>query len=165
RRPAVSALLGVAATLLMAVVGTLAWGWQQATDKRKAAEEKAAAEQQRAEEAGRRELSVKAHPALEQGSNRLERGEVGPGLLWLVRALEVAPDDEVGLKDSLRRILGGWMSSVPILKTVFEHDVSVTAVAFSPDGKTVAIGDMRPNPGDEGSIYIGIVRIMDVTTG
>jgi WD40 repeat protein len=161
RRPDVSALLGVAAGLLLAVVGVLAWGWQQAADKanaeidaRNAAEGKAAAEKQRAAEAGRRERSVKAHLALEKGSNRLERGEVGPGLLWLVRGLEVAPDDEWGLKDALRRVLGGWMASVPVLQTVFEHDATVTAVAFSPCGKSVAIGQEN-----------GIVRVRDVSTG
>jgi WD40 repeat protein len=161
RRPAVSALLGVAAALVVALLGVLAWGWQQAADKataeaaaRKAAEEKAAEEQRRAEEAGRHERSVKAHLALEKGSNQLERGEFGPGLLWLVRALEVAPDDGVGLKDSLRRILGGWMSSVPVLTGAFEHAAPVTAVAFSPDGKTAAVGDAS-----------GTVRIVDVTTG
>src|SRR5262249_26468091 len=112
RRPAVSALLGVGAAPGVALVGGLAWGRAPAADK-------AAEEQKRAAEAGRREFSVKAHLALEQGSNRLERGEMGPGLLWLVRALEIAPDDEVGLKDSLRRILGGWMSSVPGLTGTF----------------------------------------------
>jgi WD40 repeat protein/serine/threonine protein kinase len=147
RRPAVSALLGVAAGLLLTMLGVLAWGWQQAADK-------ASAEQQRAAEAGRRERSVKAYLALEKGSNQLERGNFGPGLLWLVRGLEEAPDDEVGLKDSLRRILGGWMCSVPILQTAFEHDAPVTAVAFSPCGKTVAIGEEN-----------GIVRIVDVATG
>jgi WD40 repeat protein/serine/threonine protein kinase len=172
-RPAVSALLGVAAVLFLAVGGVLAWGWQQAAGKataeaaaREVAEEKAAEEQKRADEVGRRERSVKAYLALEKGSNQLERGNFGPGLLTLARGLEVVPDDEVGLKDSLRRILDGWMSSVPVLKTVFEHGEWVTAVAFSPEGKTVAIADVQPNPGGEGpSRYIGIARIMDVTTG
>src|SRR5262249_3381754 len=114
RRPGVSALLGVAAGLLLAALGVLAWGRRQADgqghgeadarkaaekqavaegDARKAAEAKAAAEQQRAAEAARSERLVQAHLALEKGSNRIERGETVAGMLWLVRGLEVAPDD------------------------------------------------------------------------
>src|SRR5262249_30896614 len=55
RRPAVSALLGAAAGLLVALIGVLAWGWQQAAGKasaeaaaRPAAGERAALEEQRA---------------------------------------------------------------------------------------------------------------------
>jgi WD40 repeat protein len=151
RRPAVSALLGVAAGLLLAVVGVLAWGWQQAAlaertakekvsaerEARTAAEEKAAAEKQRAEEAGRREQFIKAHLALEKGTSRLDRGEIGPGLLWLVRGLEVAPADAGDLKRSLRMLLGGWGRRLAPLNALLRCEHEVEALAFSPDGKVI----------------------------
>src|SRR5262245_55993040 len=143
RRPGVAALLGVAAALLLAVLGVLAWGWQQADDKagaqataRTAAEEKAdaeekarvaaqkeaAAEKRRAEEARQRERTVQAYLALEKGTNRLDRGELVPGVLWLARGLEVAPDDAVELRRSFRTLLGGWTRDVPSLKAVLRLD-------------------------------------------
>jgi WD40 repeat protein/predicted Ser/Thr protein kinase len=144
RRPGVAALLGVAAALLVAVLGVLAWGWQQSADKanaqaaaRAAAEEKAEAEKRRAEEAARGERLVQAHLALEKGTNRLDRGEIAAGMLWLARGLEVAPDDAADLRRSLRTLLGGWTRDVPSLKAVDRHDQRVNTIAFSPDGKKV----------------------------
>jgi eukaryotic-like serine/threonine-protein kinase len=156
RRPGVAALLGVAAALVVAVVGVLAWGWQQSADKadaqaaaRTAAEAKAAAEgkarvaaqneaeaeKRRAEEARQRERTVQAYLALEKGTNRLDRGELVPGVLWLARGLEVAPDDAVELRRSFRTLLGGWTRDLPSLKAVLRHDGGVNSVVLSPGGK------------------------------
>jgi WD40 repeat protein len=156
RRPAVAALLGVATALLVAVLGVLAWGWQQSADKanaqaaaRAAAEQRAAAEKdahaaaeqvaetekRRAEEARQRERTVQAYLALEKGTNRLDRGELVPGLLWLARGLEVAPDDAAELRRSFRALLGGWTSDLPSLEAVLPHDGGVTTLVRSPDGK------------------------------
>jgi WD40 repeat protein len=151
RRPGVSALLGVAAALLLAALGVLAWGWQQASsaqhlekqkavaeaEARRAAEKEAAAEKRRAAEAARGERLVQAHLALEKGTNRIDRGEVAAGMLWLARGLEVAPDDAADLRRSLRTLLGGWTRAVPTLKAVARHDGRVNTMVFSPDGKKV----------------------------
>jgi WD40 repeat protein/tRNA A-37 threonylcarbamoyl transferase component Bud32 len=148
RRPALAALGCTAAALLLAMLGVLAWGWQQAEDRvgaeavaRTAAEEKATMERQRAEEAGRRERAVEAHLALERGLNRIDRGEIGHGLLWLARGLEVAPDDEAGLQGSLRLTLGSWKSWAPRPGPALEHGDHVFAAAFTHDGKVLATGD------------------------
>jgi WD40 repeat protein len=157
RRPAVAALLGVAAGLLLAVLSVLAWGWQQSADKanaqataRTAAEQKAAAEEharvaaqkeaeaekRRADEARQRERTVQAYLALEKGTNRLDRGELVSGVLWLARGLEVAPDDAVELRRSFRTLLGGWTRDLPSLKAVLLLDGAYLA-ALSPDGKKI----------------------------
>src|SRR5262249_562883 len=44
----------------------------------------------------------------ERGLSLCERGEVRPGVVWLARALEAAPDDAVELADNLRANLAGW---------------------------------------------------------
>jgi WD40 repeat protein len=158
RRPAVAVLLGVAAALLLVLLGALAWGWQQLADKanaqtaaRVAAEEKAVAqekaraaaqgeaeaEKRRADEAAQRERTVQAHLALEKGTNRIERGEIVPGLLWLAHGLDVAPDDAGDLRRSLRTLLGGWTRDIPSLKAVGWHDAMVNTIVFSPDGKMI----------------------------
>jgi predicted Ser/Thr protein kinase len=158
RRPGVSALLGVAAALLLAVLGVLAWGWQESADKanaqataRRAAEEKAdaekdarraaqkvaEAEKRRADEARQRERTVQAYLALEKGANRLDRGELVAGLLWLARGLEVAPDDADELRRSFRTLLGGWTRDLPSLRAVPQYDGPVTTLVVSPDGKKV----------------------------
>jgi WD40 repeat protein len=161
RRPALAALSCVAATLLLAMFGVLAWGWQQAADRanaeaaaRTAAEETAAMERQRAEEAGRRERAVQGHLALEKGLNRLDRDEIAAGLLWLARGLEVAPEDEAALQGSLRLTLGSWKTSAPRPGPALEHDHFVFAAAFTPDGKTLATADAS-----------GKLRAWDVATG
>src|SRR5262249_37860278 len=156
RRPGVAALLGVAAALLLGMVGVLAWGWQQADDKanaqaaartaaeqkaeadekaRDAALKKAEAEKLRAEEARQRERTVQAYLALEKGTNRLDRGELVAGVLWLARGLEVAPEDADELQRSFRMLLGGWTRDLPSLKAVLRHDGVL--LALSPDGKKI----------------------------
>jgi serine/threonine protein kinase len=107
------------------------------TKARIAAEQQAEVEKKRAEEAGRRVQAVQAHLALEKGWTRLERGDVSGGLHRLVRALELAPEDEVDLRQSLRRHLGAWRGEMAVPRPVslqpWEHSGSV---AFAPDGKT-----------------------------
>jgi WD40 repeat protein len=155
RRPAVAVLVGVAALLLLAVLGVLAWGWQQSAGKadaqaaaRTAAEQKAAAlekarvaaqkqaeaEKRRADEARQRERTVEAYLALEKGTNRLDRGETVPGVLWLARGLEVAPDDAVELRRSFRALLGGWTRDLPSLDAVLPQG-GVNTLVLSRDGK------------------------------
>src|SRR5262249_54815160 len=88
RRPALAALSGVAVLLTAAMLAVILWGWGQATRAEQAAKAKAAAEKERADEAARRANYINAHLALEKGTSWIERGDIGRGLLWLLRALE-----------------------------------------------------------------------------
>jgi predicted Ser/Thr protein kinase len=146
RRPAPAALAAVAALLFVTALAAALWGWwqsalaqQAANDKadaearaRKAADDKAAAEKERADEAARSARYIDAHLTLERGTNRLEKGEVGPGLLWLVRAREVAPEGADELNRSLGLLLGGWGRRAASLAAFIPHDERVRVIAFSP---------------------------------
>jgi WD40 repeat protein len=69
-----------------------------------------------------------------------EEGKVGPGLLWLARSLEVAPDDAADLQRVLRINLGAWSHQVSQLRGVMPEQPYYGAGAdFSPDGKTLLI--------------------------
>jgi WD40 repeat protein len=76
--------------------------------------------------------------ALERGLAQCERGEAGRGLLWLARALRLAPDD--GLRRACRAQLAAWRGQVAALRAVLPHEGPVVAAAFSPDGKTILTG-------------------------
>jgi WD40 repeat protein len=156
RRPAVAALAGGVLLLIVVSLAGLAWGWKQALlageeaenkvraegQARKLAEKVAEAEKQKAlaesaktEEAKRNARHIEALLALERASVRLERGEIGKGLLWLVRGLEVVPKEERSLQQSLRLLLAGWGRQMHRLRAV----VPVKGeVVVSPNGKVLA---------------------------
>jgi WD40 repeat protein len=70
-----------------------------------------------------------------------ERGDVGPGLLWLARALEKAPAEGDRLQKAVRGQLAGWIARVNPLRTCIDNPGPLTAVALSPDGRTLWAAD------------------------
>jgi WD40 repeat protein/serine/threonine protein kinase len=78
--------------------------------------------------------------ALDKGQTLCEQGNVGPGLLWLARGLEVAPDGATELRRTLRTNLAAWRRWVSPLRAHLPHGDRVLAVGFSPDGKTAVTG-------------------------
>jgi serine/threonine protein kinase/WD40 repeat protein len=101
---------------------------------------KLVAEQAKIEETKRHARLIEAHLALERGTTRCERGDIGPGLLWLARGLGVVPNDAAELKQSLRTLLGGWSLQLHPIKNVLPlpghlHDLDQMRVMFSADGK------------------------------
>jgi WD40 repeat protein/serine/threonine protein kinase len=80
-----------------------------------------------------------ARLALDRGQALCEQGEVGRGMLWLARALELAPaDDELQMTARLQ--LAAWRRQLHGLRSVLPHEGPVYAVAFSPDGRTLLTG-------------------------
>ncbi len=77
----------------------------------------------------------------ERGQSAFEKGEIGPGLLWMVESWRsaVAAGDR-GWQHAARANMAAWQSHDVALKAVFSHQDWVVAVAFSPDGKTVLSG-------------------------
>jgi WD40 repeat protein len=59
------------------------------------------------------------------------------GMLWMARALESAPKQNRALQNDIRTNLTAWHHEVHPLNAVFPHQHFISAVAFSPDGKTV----------------------------
>jgi eukaryotic-like serine/threonine-protein kinase len=77
----------------------------------------------------------------ERGQAAFEKGHVGEGMLWTVESLRTAAlaGDEAGRHIALAN-LSAWRRQLVELKSVFSHRSTVMAVAFSPDGKTIATG-------------------------
>ena len=87
-------------------------------------------------------IGFSAGLALDQAIRMCEEGRVGPGLLWMARALELTPDGEEALEFAARANLSAWRGEFcPVLRSPGQG-TAVLAVAFSPNGKTVLTGDL-----------------------
>src|SRR5207302_1722836 len=57
--------------------------------------------------------------------------------LWLAQSLQLAPDDDPGLRHAIRTNLEGWQGQVHPLLAILEHPDRILAAAFSPDGRLI----------------------------
>jgi WD40 repeat protein/tRNA A-37 threonylcarbamoyl transferase component Bud32 len=79
--------------------------------------------------------------ALDRALGLAERGEIDRGLLWMGRSLENAPADADDLQRAVRINLAAWGRRLcPLKGPILPHESKVYAVAYSPDGRTVATG-------------------------
>jgi WD40 repeat protein/tetratricopeptide (TPR) repeat protein len=151
RNPMLAAAVGAAAALLVAVAGL------SVLDARRQARH--AADQA---EANRRITAALAESNrrlamldFERGRAACEQGQVGAGMLWMVRALEDAAESgDTAWQHAALLNLAAWRPHLPPLRAVFSHDEAVWSVAFSPDGRTALTGS-----GD------GTARLWDAVTG
>lgn len=130
RRPAIAALL--AAIVLISVLGLalVTWQWRRADSQ---AELEAAARQ--------RFERQSAGFSIEKGSRYCEAGDVGRGLLWFARGLELAEHaDDRDLAFAARRNVTAWQPFIVKQRAELAHSNWVWAVALSPDGKTAITG-------------------------
>jgi hypothetical protein len=81
----------------------------------------------------------KTGPTLERAVSLCEQGKVGEGLLWMVRGLETVADDAEA-EQALRTHLAAWGQPQPEPRVVLRPQGAVTALALSPDRKTLATG-------------------------
>jgi WD40 repeat protein len=95
-----------------------------------------------------------AHLAMGQGLKFCEEGEVGRGLLWLARSLEIAPGDDPDFDRFVRTSLNAWHYELVGLKAVLPHPGGIGAIAFTPDGKAMVTGSEE-----------GTARVWDAATG
>jgi WD40 repeat protein/tetratricopeptide (TPR) repeat protein len=87
-----------------------------------------------------------ARLALERGLSLCSQGESHRGMLWLLRALKIAPRNADNLQKSIRLSLDAWGRPFHRLVSSMEHHSSAgsdtlaahAALAFSPDGKRLA---------------------------
>ena len=93
----------------------------------RAALEEAEKYRRKAEDAVRR-------PGFHRGLALCEEGGCGAGVLWLARALEIAPAHATDLRETIRVNLAGWRSRLHPLRSVCLHQGEVFAAAFSPRG-------------------------------
>src|SRR5262249_40898635 len=72
------------------------------------------------------------------GVDRCQRGEIGHGLLWQARGLELATEaGAADLERVIRTNLGYWRRQRSFLRVTLPHQGRVQAVAYSPDGRIV----------------------------
>ncbi len=79
----------------------------------------------------------------ERGQAACERGEIGPGLLWLVESWRAAVTaGDPGWQHAARASLAAWQGEHPGLKWVVSHQNTIPprCAVFSPDGRTVLTG-------------------------
>jgi WD40 repeat protein len=122
----------------------VAWQWQRA-ERQAEGEGRArrrAEEEERQAKAARRQIErLSAGMALDQGVNLCDTGEVGRGLLWQARALELAARaGDTGLERAARCNLASWQPFLVRPRAECPHKDWVWAVALSPDGKTALTG-------------------------
>jgi hypothetical protein len=141
RRPAIATLLAlVQVVALVGLLGIL-WQWRRAEDQRDravlaridAVEARKLADDRRLE-AQRRSTRL----ALERGLALCQQGEVGQGMLWLARTLELAPPGEADLIRVARTNLASWWHRLAPLKAILFHGGEVADL--SPDGKLFLSG-------------------------
>jgi WD40 repeat protein len=144
RKPALAAVGGLAALALAAtVILSVLFGIYQA---------RASA---RLRSALREADRSSAGLALDRGLSLCEQEDVGRGLLWLTRGLELATKaGDADLQCVIRRNLAGWGGEFHSLHACLPHAAWVTAAAFSRDGRWVVTSS------DDGT-----ARLWDVATG
>ncbi len=130
RKPALAIASGLAALAMVSLaVVFVGYGIHQAR----------AARDLRAALDGSRRLS--ASLTLERGLTLCEKDEVARGTLLLARSLEMAAGTEdAELERVIRANLGGWARRLHPLRFCLEHPGGAQAIAYSPDGATVASG-------------------------
>jgi len=117
---------GIAAGIMAVVAGLAGLFWWQKVEA-DSATEKAVAKEKEANN-----NLAEANYAL--GKVAFDKGDREAAVLWWVKALETAEDDE--LQSSLSQLVGAWSPREHRLL----HDEGVRCIAFSPDGQTVLTG-------------------------
>ena len=109
---------------------------------------------QRAASAVHEASVLAATGALERAISHFNQDRTAEGMLWLARALKKAPPDAKPLGSRIRTYLSGYRSQIAPLKEWFVHKAWLEAMAFSPDGRSVAIAGQG-----------GAARLWDIATG
>lgn len=123
RRPALAGTLAAAAAVIVGLAGLSYWRVSDERDRYRAERDRAQA--------------LSANLALDRGLTLCEQGEVGPGLLWLVRSLDLSPPGAEDHRRVVRLNLSAWGGQLPECTQVLPHSADVPALAFSPDGRTL----------------------------
>ena len=80
--------------------------------------------------------------AFDRGLGRCDQGQVGRGMLWLARALELAPPEETEMRRVILANLNAWRRELHSLEAIFPHKETVITAAFSPSGKLIVTGSV-----------------------
>jgi WD40 repeat protein/serine/threonine protein kinase/tetratricopeptide (TPR) repeat protein len=143
RNPVLAMTAGLAAAALAAVAGlsiVLAIHQYQAAGQLRGEQQQTAQALEQARE--QRDLAERLSTtlALDRALSLCEQSDVALGVLWLARALQIAPEMEPELRRAIRANLAAWEQELLPVKGLLQHADGVQAVAWSPDGKTVLTG-------------------------
>jgi WD40 repeat protein/tetratricopeptide (TPR) repeat protein len=143
RNPALAVASGLAAAALAAVVAlSVLIAIQQASSAKQT--RAALIESQR----------QSANLTRDRGLNLCEQGNVGEGLHWLARSLQIGPAEDVDWQRAVRQDLASWYRRLRPLKAILEQPGKIYAMALSPDNQRIVAG------GAEGTI-----QLWDVESG
>ncbi len=92
--------------------------------------------------------------AFDRALRLCQDGEIGPGLLWMVRSLELAPPASEDIANVVRRNIAYWQSQLVSLERFLDIEANVSCAAFSPDERHVLIGAKN-----------GVASLWEVSTG
>ena len=102
-----------------------------------------------------------ARAAVHRSQSLMERGQLHEAMLWLARALELAPDEDGEVRHFARAGFASLEADAPVLKAMWVpgHAGPVAVAAFSADGTTVLTGSEAADgsPGE--------ARLWDARTG
>ena len=165
RNPWLAVAVGTAAAALVAVLFfSLLYARQQsriADREKQVAAEQTYARQKSDDLAKKLQLSLNessrnlARVHFERGQSACDRGEIGEGLLRFAESYRSAiAAGNAGWRHTALASLSAWQCHYAGLKAVFSHNGAISAVAFSPDGKTVLTGSVD-----------GTAQLWDATTG
>ncbi len=156
RNPAPALLAGALIVTSVAGLAAIVWQWRRAEQARDRASTLAgseAAARHRAENAAARLM-------LDKGQALCDRGEIGPGLLWLARGLaRTEATRDADLIFTFRANLAAWAERLTISQVDSPMKSSVQAVAFHPDGRRLLV--VQGPRQDSGR---GLARVWDPQT-
>jgi WD40 repeat protein/serine/threonine protein kinase len=143
RNKRIAVLTAAAILLLLAATGVSSYFAIQADQRAQdafAQKGRADASAKRADENAAKAQRLTAELALDKGQLLGEQGNANGALLWMARALKLAPADAGDLRAVIRRNLGAWSGRIFPLRAILRDKDRVFAVAFGPDGKTILTG-------------------------
>jgi WD40 repeat protein/serine/threonine protein kinase/tetratricopeptide (TPR) repeat protein len=74
----------------------------------------------------------------DRGQAAFEKGEIGPGMLWMIESWRSAiAAGDPAWQHAARANLAAWRPHYPRLKAVLSHPMPVSGAVFSPDSRTV----------------------------
>jgi serine/threonine protein kinase/WD40 repeat protein len=102
-----------------------------------------------------------ARSSLDRGRSLMERGHLHEAMLWLARALELAPAEDNDVAHYARASLAALEADSPALHALWQpqHPGPVSVVAFSADGTVVLTGSEATEEAG------GEARLWDAATG
>ncbi len=143
RRPLAAALSAIVTLLLASLLGLGAWSYVRIS-RTLGIEARTRREMER----------LSADLVLDRGIALAEDRQIGPGLLWMLRSLDLAPSGALGLRRAAHGNLAAWLDQTIVPRLIIPTGNPIECFALSPDGRTAVTGHSD-----------GRLRTWDLTSG